>query len=74
MSKQKATKEIGMSYAYAMTLTRDLPSKGGGNRNLSESSAKLLRKMLKDGKLCTESGGSYIVLDGHDVHQRLLSR
>ena len=55
MSKQKAAKEVRMSYGYAMILTRDLPSKGGGNRNLSESSLRLIRRMLRDGYFIPKS-------------------
>ncbi|MFH1229707.1 MAG: hypothetical protein V1678_04775, partial [Candidatus Aenigmatarchaeota archaeon] len=49
MSKYQAAKEIGMSPGYAQILTRELPSKNKGNRSLSESSANLLRRILKDG-------------------------
>lgn len=48
MSKYDASKEVGISYTYATILTRDFSS-ARGNRNLGESSARVLQKMLKDG-------------------------
>ena len=55
MSKYQASRETGVAYITVCKLTKDLPSKLSGNRELGGKSIKILQKMLKNG-YCVPKG------------------
>lgn len=75
LSKYEAAKVMNISYQTVLKFTQDLPSKRGGNRNLSEKSVEVLQAILKDGYFMPPKGfqmrASYLTLNQRFPIKRL---